>query len=257
MLHTAEVRVDLEIGCPVWHSNQTLDQQKSLDRWNFCDGSHWQPLGAIRHPVSVWAWAWKLVTQRMEIFPGFAQSTATKSWYNDWFTVVTTKPHNCFVPPFLFMEGLLSTGLTPSSFYLLLKMLCELDQLFIKRQHHKDLKLTKLCLGIIQIRFKAFLGFLVKTKIKAYTKLTVVMSCQIVSIIFSAVKIKIILTALRISVRKISFATFLARQPAGPESLGRHRRWRKGRCSTWRSCHSSSGGKKGWERWWYCRNGHT
>ena len=30
--------------------------------------------------------------------------------------------HNCFGPPFLFVEGLLSTGPTPSSFYLLLEM---------------------------------------------------------------------------------------------------------------------------------------
>ena len=30
--------------------------------------------------------------------------------------------HNCFGPPFLFVEGLLSTGPTPSSFYLLVEM---------------------------------------------------------------------------------------------------------------------------------------
>ena len=32
-------------------------------------------------------------------------------------------------------------------------------------------------LGPIETRLKAFLGFLVKTKMKAYTKLTVVMCC--------------------------------------------------------------------------------
>ena len=59
-------------------------------------------------------------------------------------------------------------------------ILWELYQLFIKRHHHKDLKGAKLCLGLIQTRLKAFVGFLGKSKIKAYTKLTVVMCCQIV-----------------------------------------------------------------------------
>ena len=49
-----------------------------------------------------------------------------------------------------------------------------------KRQY-KDLKLTELGLDPIQTRLGAFLGFLVKTKTKAYTKLTVVMFCQIVA----------------------------------------------------------------------------
>ena len=37
-------------------------------------------------------------------------------------TKVTRQCHNCFGPPFLFVEGLLSTGPTPSSFYLLVEM---------------------------------------------------------------------------------------------------------------------------------------
>ena len=49
------------------------------------------------------------------------------------------------------------------------------------RHPHKDLKLTKLCLGLIQKRLETFFGFLVKTKMKAYTKLTVVMCCQMVA----------------------------------------------------------------------------
>ena len=100
--------------------------------------------------------------------------------------------HNCFGPLFLFVEGLLSMGSTPSSFYLLVEMglplhlfpaymLWELDKLFIKRHHQKDLKWTKLCLGPLQTRLEAFVGFLGKTKMKAYTKLTVVMGCQIVA----------------------------------------------------------------------------
>ena len=42
------------------------------------------------------------------------------------------------------------------------------DQLYIGRHPHKDLKGTELCLGPIQRRLEAFLGFLVKTKMKAY-----------------------------------------------------------------------------------------
>ena len=34
----------------------------------------------------------------------------------------TVIAHNCFGPPFLFVEGLLSTWPTPSSFYLLVEM---------------------------------------------------------------------------------------------------------------------------------------
>ena len=55
------------------------------------------------------------------------------------------------------------------------------DQLCKRRQPHKDLKLTKLCLGPIQTCLEAYLGFLAKTKMKAYTKLTFVMCCQIVA----------------------------------------------------------------------------
>ena len=55
------------------------------------------------------------------------------------------------------------------------------DHLSIGRHQHKDLKWTELCLGQIQRRLEAFLGFLVKIKIKAYKKLTVVMCCQIVA----------------------------------------------------------------------------
>ena len=55
------------------------------------------------------------------------------------------------------------------------------DHLSIGRHPHKDLKLTELCLGPIQRRLEAFLGFLVKTKMKAYKKLTIVMCCQVVA----------------------------------------------------------------------------
>ena len=72
-----------------------------------------------------------------------------------------TEGAKLFQAPFLFVEGLLSMGPTPSSFCLLVEMglplhiftaymLLELDGLFIKRHHHKDLKLTKLWLGPIQ-----------------------------------------------------------------------------------------------------------
>ena len=55
------------------------------------------------------------------------------------------------------------------------------DQLSIRRPPHEDLKCTKLCLGPIETHSEAFLGFLAKTKTKAYTKLMVVMCCQIVA----------------------------------------------------------------------------
>ena len=55
------------------------------------------------------------------------------------------------------------------------------DQLSIRIHPHTDWKWTKLCLGPIQTCLEAFLGFLGKTKMKAYTKLTVVMCCQIVA----------------------------------------------------------------------------
>ena len=52
--------------------------------------------------------------------------------------------------------------------------------LLLFKHHHTDLKWTILCLGPIQTRLEAFLGFLGKTKMKAYTKLTVVMCSQII-----------------------------------------------------------------------------
>ena len=55
------------------------------------------------------------------------------------------------------------------------------DQLSLRRHPHEDLKCTKLCLAPIQTSSEAFLGFLGKTKMKAYTKLTVVTRCQIVA----------------------------------------------------------------------------
>ena len=55
------------------------------------------------------------------------------------------------------------------------------DQLCIRRQPHKYLKWTKLCLGPNQTCLEAFLGFLAKTKMKAYTNLTVEVCSQIVA----------------------------------------------------------------------------
>ena len=49
------------------------------------------------------------------------------------------------------------------------------DQLRIRRHPHK------LCLGPAQTRLEAFLGFLAKTRLKAYTKLIFVMCCQIIA----------------------------------------------------------------------------
>ena len=49
------------------------------------------------------------------------------------------------------------------------------DQLSIRRHPYEDFKCTKLCFGPIQTRSEAFLGFLGKTKMKGYTKLTVVL----------------------------------------------------------------------------------
>ena len=104
-------------------------------------------------------------------------------------TLLLTPAHKWIGPPSFLVEGLLSTEPTPSSFYLLVEMglplncfhhTCgKLDMLFIKRHHHKDLKWTKLCLGPIETCLEAFLGFLGNTKVKAYTKLNVVMCCQI------------------------------------------------------------------------------
>ena len=55
------------------------------------------------------------------------------------------------------------------------------DQLSIGKHLHKDLKRTELCLGPNQKCLEAFLDLLVKTKMKAYTKLTVVMCCPIIA----------------------------------------------------------------------------
>ena len=54
-------------------------------------------------------------------------------------------------------------------------------QLSIRRHPYEDLKCTKLCLDPNQTCSEAFLGFLGKIKMKAYTKLTVVICCQIVA----------------------------------------------------------------------------
>ena len=97
----------------------------------------------------------------------------------DWEHILEKKifyvTHNCFGPQSLLVEGLLSTGPTPSSFYPLhlfpAYMRGELDQLFIKRNPHKDLKWTKSRFGPIQTCLEAFLGFLVETNKKAYTKM--------------------------------------------------------------------------------------
>ena len=58
-------------------------------------------------------------------------------------------------------------------------MCWELNHLFIIRHPHKDFKWTKLCKGLIYTCLLALSGFLGKTKIKADTKLIVVLCCQI------------------------------------------------------------------------------
>ena len=89
--------------------------------------------------------------------------------------------HNCFGPPFLFVEGLLLTGPTLSSVYLRDEVTItaffnihavRTRRVIYKKTQHKDLKFTYLCLGPIQTQLEAFLGFLSKTKMKAYAKLT-------------------------------------------------------------------------------------
>ena len=49
----------------------------------------------------------------------------------------------------------------------------QLDQLFVKSPYNDFLKTKYLCLGSISTHLKASGGFLIKTKMKAYTKLTV------------------------------------------------------------------------------------
>ena len=116
-------------------------------------------------------------------------SHSTALW--DSLIVVFTMWHICFRPPFLSGGGgLSSTGATLSSFHLLVELglmlqlfaayiRIEPDQLFIKRKHETCSKQTKLFLDPIYTCLEAFLGFLVDTKVKAYTKLTVVMCCPI------------------------------------------------------------------------------
>ena len=88
--------------------------------------------------------------------------------------------------PFLSLEGLLSTVATLSSFYLFAELrllVCpfpafiwwELDQLCMKKKPSM-FEMNKI---IFRPHLEAFLGFLAKTKMKAETKLTVVMCCQI------------------------------------------------------------------------------
>ena len=76
---------------------------------------------------------------------------------------------------------LVGWGPTPSNFYLLVEtglllhlftayIWWGLPQLLLKK-HHKDLKWTRLGFGPIKISLEACLGFLGKTKMKAYTVL--------------------------------------------------------------------------------------
>ena len=61
-------------------------------------------------------------------------------------------------------------------------MLWQPDQIITKRRHNKNLKWTRLCLGLIKTCLEAFLCFLGKTKMKAFTKLTIFLyCCQIVN----------------------------------------------------------------------------
>ena len=80
--------------------------------------------------------------------------------FTRWTDYIKDDSHNCFMPLSFLVLGLLSTGLTTSSFHLLVEMglplhlfpayrWWELVQLFIKRHHQKCLKWTKLCLGPI------------------------------------------------------------------------------------------------------------
>ena len=52
----------------------------------------------------------------------------------------------------------------------------KLDQLFIQRHHHNNLKLTKLCLGPIEMFLWMSAGFLIVTKMKGETQLNVMSS---------------------------------------------------------------------------------
>ena len=90
---TAEGRVHLEMGCPVWHSSLTLSQSRALDRCQRVAMAaivgHWAPshsqqldeLGLSR-----------LFTRRVQICRRFAKSTAVKSRHRDIFPVAHTNP---------------------------------------------------------------------------------------------------------------------------------------------------------------------
>ena len=73
-----------------------------------------------------------------------------------------------------------NTRLIQLIFSLLHNLVCTVS-VSLRRHPHEDFKCTKLCLGPIQTRSEAFFGFLGKNKMKAYTKLAVVMCCQIVA----------------------------------------------------------------------------
>ena len=90
--------------------------------------------------------------------PDISQNVAIK--FPSMTPVALHAKHNFFRPQSLLVEGLLSTGPTQSSFYLLVEIglplhlfsayrWWELVQLFIKWHHQKCLKLTKLYLGPI------------------------------------------------------------------------------------------------------------
>ena len=90
---TAEGRVHLEMGCPVWHSSLTLAQSRALDRCQRVAMAaivgHWAPshtqqladLGLSR-----------LFARRVQICRRFAQSTAEKSRHRDIFTAAHNNP---------------------------------------------------------------------------------------------------------------------------------------------------------------------
>ena len=63
--------------------------------------------------------------------------------------------------------------------FMLFQYTCKVDQLAIKGPNYMFMKRTQLCLCPIQTDLEAPEGFPVKTKMKADTKLTVVMCCQI------------------------------------------------------------------------------
>ena len=90
---TAEGRVHLEMGCPVWHSSLTLAQSRALERcqrvamaaivglWTPSLTQQLDELGLCR-----------LATRRVQICRRFAKSTALKSRHQDIFTTAHTNP---------------------------------------------------------------------------------------------------------------------------------------------------------------------